>query len=73
MERSAPPGEGTAASAETSAAVRHLETQSVRELQDLAGSLGVSNVFRRNKRDLIDAIVAAQQAREPVRSDEPQP
>src|SRR4030095_6254366 len=73
MERTAPPGEGTAASAETSAAVRHLETQSVRELQDLAGSLGVSNVFRRNKHDLIEAIVGAQQAPGPVGSEWPRP
>jgi Rho termination factor-like protein len=69
MERSAPPGE----SLPESAAVRHLETQSVRELQDLAGELGVSNIHRRNKRELIDAIVAVQQAREQVRSDEPVP
>jgi hypothetical protein len=69
MERDAPPGEGLP----ESPAVRHLETRPVRELQDLAGELGVSNISRHNKRELIDAIVAAQQAREPVRSDEPRP
>ena len=57
-------GNETSEASETDLAVRHLEGLPFRQLQDVAASLGVSNVFRRNKRDLIDAILTAQAARQ---------
>jgi hypothetical protein len=52
------------AASEAALAVRHLEGLPFRQLQDVAASLGVPNVFRTNKRDLITAILAAQAARQ---------
>ena len=57
-------GSETSEASEAVLAVRHLEGLPFRQLQDLAASLGVPNVFRTNRGNLIDAILAAQAARQ---------